>query len=1417
MTNEPDAHPREAPTPPDEAGDGRDAAVEAPAFPVVGVGASAGGLEAFTQLLKALPPDTGMAFVLVQHLAPTHPSALAEILGRVTAMPVSEVQDESAVEPNHVYVIPPDRGMTIVRGALQLLPREGHGVHRPIDRFFRSLAEERRHRAIGVVLSGTASDGTTGLEAIKAEGGITFAQDATAQHDGMPRSAVASGCVDFVLSPVAIAGEIVRIGKHPYAAAVPPDATDKPNLARVVQLLHQATGVDFAHYKVNTLYRRVARRMVFQKIEGVAEYVGRLQQTPGEAEALFQDILIGVTSFFRDPDAFDTLKTRVFPRLLAGRARNDPVRLWTIGCSTGQEAYSLAIAFTEAAEAAGSSATVQVFATDLNPAGIEKARAGVYSKDLTHDVSPERLRRFFTEVDGSYRISKMIRDACVFSRHNVLADPPFSRIDLISCRNLIIYLEPVLQRTLVPILHYALKPGGYLWLGESETISGYRRLFEPEDAKHRIYVKRTDSTADLRRPAPRPARPPRAAFVPLTARPGEAVDLPREADRLLLGRFAPPGVLVTAELDILQFRGDTEPYLTPAPGKASLSLLKMLREDLLVAVRTAVARAGKDGAPVREEGLRVKNRGGEFEVAIEVIPIKGDGAREAGFLVLFENSSMVTRAGSALGRGGGDGPPTAPAASDTSDADYAHLFHELSATRELLQSLSEQYEAANEELQSANEEIQSANEELQSTNEELETSKEEIQSSNEELATVNDELNNRNAELNRVNNDLVNLLESVQMAIVMLGPDLRIRRFTPMAEKLLGLIPSDTGRALVDIKLPLDDLPDLEPTLVAVLETVTAFECDVRDRNGRWYSLRLRPYRTQDNRIDGVVALLVDMADRKQAEAIVKTQNDRLHLLWESAGALLSTGDPETMLHGLMPKAGSLLGVDACLNHMLDDSGSSLRLVSSVGIPTAETGAIERREFENDVCGTVVLQGRAFEATHIQQSEDPRLRWVRSLGFLTFVCNPLMSDGLALGTLAFGSRTRDEFDPGELAVLQTISRYVAMAYERLRLLSKLRDTDRRKNEFLATLAHELRNPLAPVSNALKVIQMTGGTREAVAAASAVMERQIGHLIRLVDDLLDVSRISQGKIELRRERVDLSLAVNHAVEDARTQLDDMKHVVSVDLPRRPVYVSVDPTRLAQVLGNLLNNACKYTDTGGRLAITAEQDGEQALIRVRDTGIGLTAEQLSSIFDLFMQVDTSPERSGSGLGIGLTLVKALVELHGGTVDAHSAGIGQGSEFVVRLPMAAGTPGPGPGPEPEPEPNAVEPTDATSRRILVVDDNQDSAASLAMLLELGGSETFIANDGVEALEVAARVRPDVVLLDLGLPGLNGYEVARRIREQPWGGTMVLVAVSGWSQAEARRESTEAGFDEHLVKPVDHAVLMRVLAARRAGGSAR
>ncbi len=749
------------------------------AFPIVGVGASAGGLEAFTQLLKHLPLDTGMAFVLVQHLDPEHESALTQILSRVTQMPVSEVSDKLRPKANQVYVIPKNTHLRIDGGLLRLSPRpKTKAPHRAIDSFFESLAEDQRERAVGVVLSGTATDGTLGLEAIKAEGGITFAQDDSARYDSMPRSAVAAGCVDFVLSPSEIAAELTRIAKHPYvagqhsepvrstpeddraeAAAHADDGTPLPSGGRgtpstgaerarqeaahgassadtgfrkILLLLRNHSGVDFSLYKSSTIQRRITRRMILSKHDSLPGYAEFLRGNTEELDALYSDVLISVTSFFRNPEAFEVLKKKIFPKLLS-KPGDQPLRVWVLGCSTGQEAYSIAMSFVEASERALRLRKLQVFATDLNDALLDKARYGLYAKTLDQDISPERLRRFFVEEEGGYRVSKALREMVVFARQNVIADPPFSRIDLISCRNLLIYLEPSLQRKVFPTFHYALKPDGFLFLGSSETAGGFTDLFEPVDKKQRIFSKRAAPAAPLQLPVMKQAPDGESATstrLPLvpTARLQESEDLrgelntQREADRITVNQFAPPGVLINSELRILQFRGPTGAYLSPPTGKATFNLLKMAREGLMLPLRSAINTAKKDNRAVRKKGVRLADNGRGRTITIQVIPLKN--LKERCFLVLFEEGVGAAPGREAkAARQATIGRATAETKRDVARR-VVELEESLSETRDYLQSLQEQHEAAKEELQASNEEVQSANEELQSINEELETSKE---------------------------------------------------------------------------------------------------------------------------------------------------------------------------------------------------------------------------------------------------------------------------------------------------------------------------------------------------------------------------------------------------------------------------------------------------------------------------------------------------------------------------------------------------------------------------------------------------------------------------------------------------------------------------------------------------------------------
>jgi two-component system CheB/CheR fusion protein len=853
-----------------------------PPLPIVGVGASAGGFEAFRELLMALPSDTGLALVLVQHLDPGHESLLARLLSKATAMTVAEVEEGMTVEPNHVYVIPPNKTMGIRNGTLHLMARGEPAVkHLPIDYFLGSLAEDRGNRAIGVILSGTASDGTMGLKAIKTEGGITFAQDIkSAKYDGMPRSAIAAGCVDFVLPPEGIASELARIGRHPYLGIEPQAQADEggDELHRIFILLHRATGVNFAYYKYSTIKRRIARRMLLHKLESLKSYLDFLHDNPAEPAALCEDILIHVTGFFREPVAFQALAERIFPKILDNKPPGESIRVWVPGCSTGEEAYSVAMVLMECLGVRAGSIPVQIFGTDISAVSIEKARAGVYSESSLAEVSQERLRRFFVKAAGGFQIAKPLREMCVFARHDLAVDPPFSRLDLISCRNVLIYMGPVLQKKIMGIFHYALKSTGFLMQGKSESITGFADLFTAIDREHKISLKNPGEPRpvfDLSVAARSEFAMGAAAGKPETQ---SRFDVQQEADRIVLSQYAPAGLVVNENLHILHFRGECSPYLSPPAGQASLGLLRMVRPELAVELRPALHHARKQQIAVRKAGIHVRRDGHLWDVSVDVVPIKSD-LGERFFLVLFRETPV--------------GEPARPEAGSQTPAigrrqmqEDARLRQDLQATKESLQSMIREQEAINEELKSANEEALSGNEELQSTNEELETAKEELQSTNEELVTVNEQLGNRNFELAQLNDDLTNLLSSVNIPILMLSGDWRIRRFTPQAATLLNLLPGDVGRPVVSLR-PNLDVPDLAGLVTEVVDTMSMREREVQDREGRWYSMRVRPYRTMDNKIDGAVVTFVDIDVSKRVHLELQREQTFTAAVLESAAALV--------------------------------------------------------------------------------------------------------------------------------------------------------------------------------------------------------------------------------------------------------------------------------------------------------------------------------------------------------------------------------------------------------------------------------------------------------------------------------------------------------------------------------------------------
>lgn len=857
-------------------------------FPIVGAGASAGGLEAFTGLLRHLPVDTGMAFVLIQHLAPQHASMLSALLSRTTPMPVMEVQHGMPVNPNHIYIIPPNTLMRIEEGVLKLEPRpEERGAPRPIDCFLHSLAADRKAGAIGVILSGADSDGALGLRAIRDEGGITIVQsESSAKHPEMPRAALAAGIVDLILSPEAMGTALARIGRHPVLTEQEPRSValqnqdEETQWSRIFALMRTATGVDFRGYKRGTIQRRINRRMILQRHPDLEAYRSDLETNRSELLALCEDVLINVTGFFRDPETFHALANDIVPRLLQARESGMPVRIWVPGCSSGEEVYSIAMCLIESMPASSAPIPMQIFGTDISERAISTARTATYPESQVAKLSPERQARFFKRVESGCQIAKPIREMCVFARHNLLTDPPFSRLDLISCRNVLIYLEFDLQKKVIATFHFALRPDGYLVLGHSESLQHFPDLFSRADSQHKFYIRKSDqehgSMAMLRRRFA--AGPPGNLALSPVSRQGRELDMELEktAERLVLSEYGPAWVIVNENFEILHTRGDTSPYLQLAPGRATLALLKMARECLRGELRKLLAKIKSEDSLIQSTAFQ-ENAGRDIRtIRLEVRRLPGSADQSSRFLVLFFTTAGARHATPDQSRS-----LRTRSAGKAAAAEVERLKQELLLTSQSMQSLIDERDSANQDLTSANEEIQSSNEELQSINEELETSKEELQSSNEELNTLNEELQNRNLELSHLSDDLANILSSTTMPILMLDRELRIRRVTEAAEQLFNIRSKDIGLPIGDIRMGLT-VKDLEILVRRVMETLHAEELELQDIEGRWHLLRIRPYRTADNRIEGSVLTLIDIDQVRRAQIQADAARDFAELIVES-------------------------------------------------------------------------------------------------------------------------------------------------------------------------------------------------------------------------------------------------------------------------------------------------------------------------------------------------------------------------------------------------------------------------------------------------------------------------------------------------------------------------------------------------------
>jgi len=1230
---------------------------------IVGIGASAGGLEAVGELLGALPAATGMAYIVVQHLDPKHESLLPEILAKKTAMPVSAAHSGQIVLPDHVYVIPPDVTLSVHGGRISLRPRAStHEPPLPVDVLFRSLADAYGDSAIGVVLSGGGSDGSAGVRALRMAGGITLAQTPeTARFADMPRHAVDTGCVDLTMRPSEIAAELVRLGQR-FAAGDAADAgrtttrgaevdSDEASLTHILQRLRVAHRVDFTHYKRTTIWRRLHRRLAMRRVATLQEYDALLDGDPAELAALYQDLLIRVTEFFRDPESFDALRQSVFPALYEGRPSNRPLRIWVPGCASGEEVYSVAIALLEyLGEAAPAAVGVQIFGTDISDTALQKARAGVYTRSELNGVSPERLERFFSAQNDEFRVAKEVRNLCLFARQDVTRDPPYSRLDLISCRNLLIYLDAVAQRQVLRSFHYALRPEGMVVFGPAESVSESSGLFELVDQRFRVYRRLPNPGGVLDLPLVAPADPSEREPTLTDAATVNAESVLRKADRLLLARFAPASLLINHAFTILQFRGRVGPYLEPSGGEPSFDLRRILRPELLVQITPAVEEASASGVPARREVTLEDGR----EVSLEIIPLTGTlGARS--YLILFDDGSRSPSRG-------GVSATVAALPESEKDRRLAELERQVDDLRTYLRAAIEEHGASQEELKSAHEEVLSANEEFQSTNEELHTSKEELQSTNEELTTTIEELKQRNHELADLNEALTTarsaadrarsyadiIIETVRQPLAVLDDGQRILRVNPAFSLDLGVARGDAeGRLFQEID------------------------------GGRWNIAELR-----------------------------QTLHDIVHN-----------------------------------NHTIED----YRVTVDLPARGRRVMALSARKIPGDAERAQLLL----------------------LAFDDVTVHTNVTAGLVAN-------------------------------------------NERKDEFLAMLGHELRHPLTPISHAIYLLRR-GNPDPATAELLETIDTQTRRLQRFVDELLDVARISRGLIEVRREPVDLVSVARDAARAIQPLIERRQHKLSLVLPARPVHVSGDAGRLNQVVTNLLENAAKYTDPRGEIRLAVERQDDGVTLSVRDNGIGIAAEDLEHVFEPFTPAHRAVAGRGGGLGLGLSVVRRVLELHGGRIEATSKGLGHGSEFVAWLPLLAR----GRGAAPEratPIREEVAPAAAPQvRRVLVVDDEEDIRTSLARVVRSFGHEVATAGDGPAALALAETFHPDYAILDIALEGMNGIELARRLREKFPSDALFLIALTGFGDADRRDQCRAAGFDEYVVKPGEIDKLEQLLGAQR------
>lgn len=1352
-------------------------------FPVVGIGASAGGLQAIKLFFENMPQDNGMAFVIILHLSPDHESIADKIIQESTQMPVLQVTETVPIEKNRVYVISPAQRLTLNDGFLEVSPPESReSRHASIDLFFRDLANVHRERAFCVVLSGTGSDGAVGLSRIKEHGGITLAQaPEDAEFDGMPRAAIETHMVDLVLPVVDMPQKLLELWRNSQEISLP--TANDPELQSIAavsereavvaeQLLHDVliqlrtgTGHDFKHYKRATVLRRIERRMqvTVTAQPNLRAYYHYLQSNPEETKALLGDMLIGVTNFFRDREAFEALERDVVPQLVSAAVSAQPekeeIRVWSAGCSTGEEAYSVAMLLNDQLQLDNSAASMQVFATDIDERAICIGRAGLYPQAIVTDVPPTRLRHYFIKEDDHYRIRKELREKVLFAKHSLLSDPPFSQIDLIVCRNLLIYLDREVQREILQMFHFALRPGGFLFLGSSESADACHELFAPVDKRNRIFRAKTGANSrrtptmprggyvrsNVSREAPQSSAPRKLSFADIHQR--------------ALEQSAPPSVIVDGNADILHMNESAGRFLRHVGGELSRNLLTLILAELRLEIRTTLFQVQQSGLPVKSREVLIKRDDRRYLIDLVAHPYKDEESDGEYVLVIFEEVEVD--------------PAQSPSTTSlqTENQVLSNLERELQRTKLHLQDTIEQSEISSEELKASNEEMQAINEELRSATEELETSKEELQSINEELLTVNYELKTKVEETDKINDYLTNLIASTDIATVFVDRSMRIKWFTPRATDIFSMLPVDTGRSLLDITHRLD-YDNLAGDAALVFESLNMIEREVSSTDNRWYIARLLPYRSSEDHIDGTVLTFIDITKRRAAEEELRLGEERMRLVTESTrDYAIITLDEQGIITSWNKGAELIFGYSKA-----EAEGAYYDFIFSAedrasGVP------------ENELL-SVRIHGR---------SEDER--WHLRKDGSRFFCSGEV-------TLLSGDNLQ-----GYVKIARDLTGHKRQHEEQSQQLAATRNTNYLKDEFFAVMSHELKHPLNLIQLNAELLRRLPLIKSLAPAARAVNTicDAVNSQARIIDDLLDVARVRTGKLKLQPVAVDLI----NVLRDIHTVVLNDQHEVTLELlvPCDPLMVHADPTRLEQIIWNLVNNALKFTPPKGRVQLIASQSGGMARLDVKDNGAGIAPENLEHVFDLFSQAEKQhATHNRQGLGIGLSLVRQLTEAQRGTVEVSSAGAGTGCTFSVYLPLA----------QTKGEAQSSTQVDDASGRlsgltILLVDDSADVLETLKMLLEMEDAQVVAFDRPVAALDAAKSTRFDLIILDLGMPIMNGHELMSALRQLPFVKDVPAIALTGYGAQSDIQKSRQSGFDQHIGKPVSYDELIETIEALR------